>query len=486
MDEQVFIKAHSYAPGLSGLAWIWDRKVNKDGALGEALHVAAQKHHFVAGVTPAALFLGFAGRPPVPAAVEERSSPVPGPKPKELPKDSAQNEEQADPPPPVIVHEERRLVEPSIEQMLHQLPPELLPFKPLLQARLATVFGDLGDEAKLQLLVSFPDKETAKDGETALKSGLYVLRELLPRALGEMRPEPENAKQIMAILKKVQSALKAATVANEGSVVSAAMSLEVDPAALGIVALQLRGSAEQIKSINNLKQIVLAIHNFHDTFGFMPPAAICSKDGKPLLSWRVAILPFIEEDNLYKQFKLDEPWDGPNNKKLLERMPKIYTPVKKRIKQPYSTYYQVFTGPQAPFHQKADGSKPFGARGPRLPANFPDGTSNTLLVVEAAEAVPWSKPEDLVYDAKKPVPKLGAEFNGGFIGAMADGSVRFFRNDLGEQLLRYLIMPADGMPIDWNAIEGKQGESKIVPKTAAPPSSGIRQSPEKEPPPKKP
>jgi hypothetical protein len=89
-----------------------------------------------------------------------------------------------------------------------------------------------------------------------------------------------------------------------------------------------------------------------------------------------------------------------------------------------------------------------------LPASFPDGTSNTLLVVEAADPVPWSKPEDLVYDDKKPVPKLGAEFSGGFSGALADGSVRFFRNSLNEQMLRYLIMPADGMPIDWDAIEG--------------------------------
>src|SRR5206468_4981600 len=127
--------------------------------------------------------------------------------------------------------------EPSMEELFRRMPAEVLPFKPLLKARLAVLVAGLSEESTLQLRVTFPNKDIAKDGETALKTGLYVLRELLPRALGEMRPEPESSQQIMAILRKVQSALKAATVTNEGSVVSAAMSLEVDPAALGIVAL---------------------------------------------------------------------------------------------------------------------------------------------------------------------------------------------------------------------------------------------------------
>src|SRR5262245_19749930 len=77
------------------------------------------------------------------------------------------------------------------------------------------------------------------------------------------------------------------------------------------------------QSANNLKQLVLAVHNFSDTYNRLPPAAVCDKKtGKPLLSWRVILLPFVEQGPLYKEFKLDEPWDGPNNKKLLEKMPK--------------------------------------------------------------------------------------------------------------------------------------------------------------------
>src|SRR4051794_14898536 len=78
--------------------------------------------------------------------------------------------------------------------------------------------------------------------------------------------------------------------------------------------------AQLTKSQNNLKQIALAFHNYESANGFSP-ADISDKDGKPILSWRVAILPYIEEDALPRQFKLDEPWDSENNKKLIEKMP---------------------------------------------------------------------------------------------------------------------------------------------------------------------
>src|SRR5438309_10601168 len=83
-------------------------------------------------------------------------------------------------------------------------------------------------------------------------------------------------------------------------------------------------SAQRMRSANSLKQILLAFHNFHDASGKFPTAASYSKDGKPLLSWRVQILPFIEQTNLYNEFHVDEPWDSEHNKKLIPRMPKIF------------------------------------------------------------------------------------------------------------------------------------------------------------------
>jgi hypothetical protein len=81
------------------------------------------------------------------------------------------------------------------------------------------------------------------------------------------------------------------------------------------------------QSQNNLKQIGIAIHNYHDTNNKMP-ADIVDKDGKAILSWRVLLLPYLEEEPLYKEFKLDEPWDSKTNKALIERIPKTFAPIR--------------------------------------------------------------------------------------------------------------------------------------------------------------
>ena len=86
------------------------------------------------------------------------------------------------------------------------------------------------------------------------------------------------------------------------------------------------------------------MHNYESAHGTLPPAAVRSTDGTPLLSWRVAILPFIEQDALYKEFKLDEPWDSEHNKKLIAKMPKLYGPARGQAKEG-ETFYQRFSGP---------------------------------------------------------------------------------------------------------------------------------------------
>src|SRR5262249_8443136 len=124
------------------------------------------------------------------------------------------------------------------------------------------------------------------------------------------------------------------------------------------------------------------------------------KVGPPLLSWRVAILPYIEQEALYRQVKFDEPPGSAHHKKLIEKRPELFAPVTGKTKEPGLTYYQVFNGSAAPFN---------GTIATRFPADFRDGTSNTFLVVEAGEAVPWTKPQDARYDGKA-LPKLGGLF----------------------------------------------------------------------------
>jgi hypothetical protein len=210
--------------------------------------------------------------------------------------------------------------------------------------------------------------------------------------------------------------------------------------------------ADRRISANNLKQIALGFHNFHDTYGRMPAAAVTDAKGKALLSWRVALLPFLEEGRLYREFKLDEAWDSNHNKKLLAKIPKVYAPpVAGKPAKPNATYYQVFTGSDTPFNPRWSTRTGTVTLGPRI-ANFTDGTSNTILVAEAGAPVPWTKPDDLAYDAKKAVPKLGGLFPEGFHVAMADGAVRYLGRKVPEKALRALVTPSGGEVIDWSTI----------------------------------
>jgi hypothetical protein len=215
------------------------------------------------------------------------------------------------------------------------------------------------------------------------------------------------------------------------------------------------------QSRNNLKLILQAVHNFNDTYKQLPPAAICDKKtGKPLLSWRVAILPFIEQKNLYEQFKLDEPWDSPNNKKLAEMVVPIYALPGAKDSEASRTHYRVFVGPPHTPNTPAwvtvpNPNMPFGAQGIGPLIRIHDGTANTLGLVEAAEAVPWTKPDELVYDAKTPLPKLGALSSDGFNAAMMDGVVVFITHRIDEPSLRALITSSGAEIVDTDGLRQK-------------------------------
>jgi hypothetical protein len=198
-------------------------------------------------------------------------------------------------------------------------------------------------------------------------------------------------------------------------------------------------------SVNNLKQIALAMINSSDTNRGVMPANIASKDGKALLSWRVAILPYIEQVELYKQFKMDEPWDSDANKKLIEKMPKLYAPVRVKAKEA-ETFYQVFSG---------DGTLFAPGKIARFPASITDGTSLTGMVFEAGEPVIWTKPADLAFDPKKALPKLGGLFDGECHVAMCDGSVMRIKKDADEDELKKMITPNGGEIVDLKKLQAK-------------------------------
>jgi prepilin-type processing-associated H-X9-DG protein len=180
-----------------------------------------------------------------------------------------------------------------------------------------------------------------------------------------------------------------------------------------------REAARRAQCTNNLKQIALAMFNYESTYGCFPPAAIYDKDAKPLLSWRVMLLPYLGQNNLYTKFHLDEPWDSPNNKPLGELTMQVFR-CPSDLGPLVLTKYQVIVDSRGIFTGKPAGI----SRG-----EVSDGESNTLLVVEAASAVRWTKPEEIA-GAKVTDPSwgIGSFHPGGLNAAMADGSVRFVKN----------------------------------------------------------
>jgi hypothetical protein len=199
------------------------------------------------------------------------------------------------------------------------------------------------------------------------------------------------------------------------------------------------------KTIDNLKRIGLAMGGYACANGGRFPAAAICKDGKPLLSWRVALLPLLDVyrgARLYKKFRLDEPWDSLHNTALLEEMPAEYEPVALRSQVEHSTFYQGFVGAGALFD---------GNEGTRI-TDVTDGVAWTLMIVEAAEPVPWTKPEDLAFDPAGPLPALGGQFEDGFYVAFADGSARFLSRNVAAEMLRNLIRRNDGQVIGFDDV----------------------------------
>src|SRR5262249_47472050 len=154
------------------------------------------------------------------------------------------------------------------------------------------------------------------------------------------------------------------------------------------------------------------------------------------------LLPYLGERELYAQFHLDEAWDSPHNFELLERMPKVYAhPADPDASREGSTYYQVFVGDGTPFGE---------ALGPRL-EDFGDPRIDPahFLVGTGASAVPWTKPDDLLYEEERHLPRLSGVFRGGSNVLFADGRVRFLRTDVDDASLRPSIRslrPAGGWP----------------------------------------
>jgi hypothetical protein len=276
-----------------------------------------------------------------------------------------------------------------------------------------------------KLVIQSPDAESAKELHTAV-SDVFALLAKMP-ADSEVKKTIPN---LDAVLKTFMPNLK-----------DDRLSVEVDGKTLTTVIqptlIKVREAASRIQSTNNLKQLVLAMHNYHDSYGKFPAAYSTDSDGKPLLSWRVHILPFLGQEELYKEFHLDEPWDSEHNKKLISKMPQTYMSSRKLPEAGLTTYLAP-VGDATVFPGK-DAIKI---------TDITDGTSNTIILLDADDehAVVWTKPDDLKVDPKKPEAGLSTRYGEGYLFALADGSVHFITTKIDKKTLGLLFARNSGQP----------------------------------------
>jgi len=330
------------------------------------------------------------------------------------------------------------------------LPPPLAPLKRLPElVTAAKVHVQATGDAKASLMLLAPNNAAAEELEKLINRLLDLGQQM---ALAEMTKEMSGDDPIqqatLQYMKRINTKIfqlirptrqgKTVKFAYEGGQHSQVATVGILVALLLPAVQAAREAARRAQSTNNMRMIGLAMHNYHSVHGRLPARANFEKNGKPLLSWRVHLLPFMDEQNLYKQFHLDKPWDSDHNKTLIPRMPAVYRNPSSPA-EPGESDYLVPVGKGTLFE---------GTEGKRF-ADVRDGTSNSIMALEVNSdvAVVWTKPQDWEYDPDTGLAGLGSAHPGGFLALLVDGSVRFISQAIDPGVFDKLLRIADGQPV---------------------------------------
>ena len=337
-----------------------------------------------------------------------------------------------------VVEPMRPMINGLLQMQAEQLPPQFSKFlriPNLIDAVLMRM--DLQNpEEGMQVVMVAGDEAKADECLDTLKEGMRLGQQMFLAQMNQAATDDSVMQATAQYMQRLSDHyVDMMTPAQEGKrltiTVNASQGMATQGVLVGLLlpAVQAaREAARRMSSSNNLKQIGLGIHNHHAAFKKLPQN-ITSEDGTPLLSWRVAILPFIDEYDLYKQFKLDEPWDSQHNIKLLAEMPAIFKHPK-MVTPPGTTVYQrpVGKGLMSP-----DGKLGF--------REVTDGLSNTIMGLEtpAKDTVKWTQPDDIRLDNDAPLNKLRDGTRQGFHVVMGDGAVVFITNQIDPELFKGLL-----------------------------------------------
>ncbi len=313
-----------------------------------------------------------------------------------------------------------------IEPLLGQLPP---PLANLARAAKSITLVEtwlsirqmLDAPVKLKLKLHTEKAEDAQQlaqaSEAAMDFGFQLLQSQLSQSFDPEDPlQAASGQYTQRILQQIAGQLKPTIVEDtdvqiEGSAMGQVATNGVMVAMLLPAIQAARQAARRATSANNMKQLLLAMHLYAQDHGNRFPApANYDADGKPLLSWRVHLLPYLDQEALYKQFHLDEPWDSAHNRTLIQQRPGVF--MNPMAPEPGKSVYMLVTGKNAPFT---------GKQGPALD----DGVSRRVVLVEASEenALVWTQPGDWKFDPTKPIGGLGTYWNDSVQVGNGDGSI---------------------------------------------------------------
>ena len=304
---------------------------------------------------------------------------------------------------------------------------------------------NVSEGQKVQLVATATDADAAAEIEKGVRGGLGMVKTLF---LATMLAVPAGEGQLVG--KSTRSYFtrlanwleKRLQPKRDGATVTLEAGLEFTNTAIAVGLLlpavqQAREAARRAQSKNNMKQMMLAFHNYHDRYGHFPAQANYDNNGKPLLSWRVHILPFIDQQALYSRFKLNEPWDSPHNRQLIRLMPPTYA--NPNLPSGSVTNYLAVVGADSVVSTTGVNVR-----------QITDGTSRTVVLVEvdANRAVPWTKPVDHEIKATDPKAGLGGLRPGGFHVSMADGRVVFVPISVDSKYIQALATKSGGEVVE--------------------------------------
>lgn len=422
IDDRTVVLLPTSACGPTFVAGLLRRKA--DGPLAEALALA-EKHDVVVGVHGKALRqqIKMLREGPVEIAV---GCAVPGAPPIPVPPPGAKPDDPANP--------------PKVED-------QFTPYEPLIELDRAVATFDFGLTSKLTVTAHFPTSEAAKKAEAVAKTALKDVAEALT-ALRKTTAADAAEKDWLPVYDYALAGLKSAKVTQDGKVLTATATADIGAelkAAFAVLPTKIQEAADRMRLSNNLRQLGLALHNYHDANGHLP-RDVTDGEGKVLLSWRVELLPYLEANDLYTKIDRTRAWDDPANKKLWDEMPDAFKVPARPTKEAHETYFQAFrtlnwVGKDDPWLVDTH---------PVTFTDVTDGTAHTLAIAEMEVAKNWMQPGDPIFDPKK-LARIGNPQTGRAGVVMLDGSVRTLdaKKYAGEKLAA-IITTNSGDEVDEN------------------------------------